>query len=153
MVWSIDEAAKRMGMPAREVLAVAEVGDVHVVTTHDGQHTIVTDDGRTEPFDGTPPGEAGQPDAGDGEREDAPGVDADGDGTPDDTDGDGVPDGTADQVLTWVGEDAEKAKLALAAEQAKAKPRSTLVAALDKLATPPAPQPAAAPQTPPAPQA
>ena len=40
----------------------------------------------------------------------------------------------AADVLAWVGEDAERAAEALAAEQAKDKPRSTLVAALTKLA-------------------
>ncbi|WP_410676664.1 hypothetical protein [Amycolatopsis sp. cmx-4-68] len=45
MKWSHAQAAAVMGMPEHEILAVAEVGDAHVVTTHDGQHTIVTADG------------------------------------------------------------------------------------------------------------
>lgn len=49
-----------------------------------------------------------------------------------DTD-DQVPDGTADEVLAWVGSDPERAKLALAAEQAGQK-RSTLTDKLTKLA-------------------
>lgn len=40
----------------------------------------------------------------------------------------------AADVLAWVGEDPERAAEALEAEQAKDKPRSTLVAALTKLA-------------------
>jgi hypothetical protein len=42
-------------------------------------------------------------------------------------------DGTAADVLAWVGEDRERAAEALAAEQAKDKPRSTLVKQLEKL--------------------
>jgi hypothetical protein len=57
-------------------------------------------------------------------------------GPPADTDGDGVPDGTITQVQEWVGEDRDRAALALAAEQARGdKARGTLVAALDKLLT------------------
>jgi hypothetical protein len=43
-------------------------------------------------------------------------------------------DGTAQAVLAWVGEDPDRAAEALAAEQAKDKPRSTLVKQLEKLA-------------------
>ena len=43
-------------------------------------------------------------------------------------------DGTAADVLAWVGEDPERAAEALEAEQAKDKPRSTLVKQLEKLA-------------------
>lgn len=51
-----------------------------------------------------------------------------------DLDGDGVPDGTAAEVLAWVGDDPDKAGAALVAESARDKPRSTLIAALEKLA-------------------
>lgn len=52
-----------------------------------------------------------------------------------DLDGDGVPDGTAQQILEWVGVDTERAKLALAAEQARGvAARKSLLAALEKLA-------------------
>lgn len=43
---------------------------------------------------------------------------------------DGVPDGTISQVLTWVGDDPEKASQALAVEEASEHPRSTLIASL-----------------------
>jgi hypothetical protein len=43
-------------------------------------------------------------------------------------------DAKADNVLVWVGEDPARAAEALAAEQAKDKPRSTLVKQLAKLA-------------------
>lgn len=48
-------------------------------------------------------------------------------------DGDQVPDGTADEVRAWVGDNPERAALALEAEQAREKPRSTLVDQLAKL--------------------
>ena len=62
-----------------------------------------------------------------GEELEADGGDAD---APDELD----IDGTAQQVLAWVGDDPERAEEALAAEQAKDKPRSTLVKALEKTA-------------------
>lgn len=43
-------------------------------------------------------------------------------------------DANAADVLAWVGDDPERADEALAAEQAKDKPRSTLVKQLEKLA-------------------
>ena len=56
-----------------------------------------------------------------------------GDSTPD-VNGDGVPDGTAKDVLGWVGDDPARATLALQAENAREKPRSVLVATLQKVA-------------------
>src|SRR5882757_2700324 len=41
-----------------------------------------------------------------------------------------VPDGIAEAVLSWVGSDPERALAAWDAEQARDKPRSTLIAAL-----------------------
>jgi hypothetical protein len=113
-----------MGMPVHEVLAVAEVGGCHVVTTHDGQRTLVTDDGATEPYTQPEPDPAPVADMTDGEGQ------ADGDGVPIDP----VPDGySAKDVLAWVGDDTHRAAAALAAEQARAEPRSTVVSALQKL--------------------
>lgn len=45
----------------------------------------------------------------------------------------GVPDGSANDVLAWVGDDPARAALAVEAEQKRDKPRSTLVAALEKI--------------------
>lgn len=45
-------------------------------------------------------------------------------------------DATAAEILAWVGDDPERAAEALEAEQAKDKPRSTLVKSLEKLAEP-----------------
>lgn len=47
-----------------------------------------------------------------------------------------VPDGSAAEVLAWVGDDQDRAAAALTVEQASAKPRSTLVDQLTRLATP-----------------
>ena len=49
-------------------------------------------------------------------------------------DPDGPPvEGTVDTLMTWVGEDPERAARALAAEQAKDKPRSTAIKLLGGL--------------------
>ncbi len=45
MKWTHEQAAAVLGMPVHEILAVAQVGPDHVITTHDGQHTEVTADG------------------------------------------------------------------------------------------------------------
>jgi hypothetical protein len=47
--------------------------------------------------------------------------------------GDQVPDGTIAEVLDWVGDDSDRAVAALEAEEARDQPRSTLVAALEKV--------------------
>lgn len=47
--------------------------------------------------------------------------------------GDGVPDGSAKDVLAWVDGDPERATAAWDAEQARDKPRATLLADLTKL--------------------
>lgn len=45
----------------------------------------------------------------------------------------GVPDGTADEVLTWVGDDPKKAATAIEVEELRDKPRSTLIGKLEKI--------------------
>lgn len=52
-------------------------------------------------------------------------------------DPDAVPDGTVAVVLGWVGDDRERAVRALEVENAAEKPRTTLVNALEALATEP----------------
>lgn len=44
-----------------------------------------------------------------------------------------VPDGNADEVLAWVGDDTERALAAIEAEEAREKPRKTLLAKLDSI--------------------
>jgi hypothetical protein len=152
MSWTIDEAAAVMGMPPREVTAVAEVGDYHVVSTHDGQKTIVTDAGKAvllkpDATEAEVAAELGITEAelraqldrdqavdlaGDGEPEQIPpgGGENGGDGTPEP-----VPDVDAKELVAWVGDDPDRAVRALEAEQAREKgPRSTVVTALEKVA-------------------
>lgn len=45
-----------------------------------------------------------------------------------------VPDGTAETVLAWVGDDTGRAREAIAAEEARDKPRKTLLGKLDPIA-------------------
>lgn len=44
-----------------------------------------------------------------------------------------VPDGTADEIMAWVGSDTERALAAIEAEEAREKPRKTLLAKLEAL--------------------
>jgi hypothetical protein len=123
MSLSIEEAAQKMGMkPHREVTAVTAVDGGDVVTTHDGSHTFIADDGSME-FNVPAPAQAHVI------------VDVVGDEDLDDDEDDpeAVPEGSTDAVLAWVGDDPERAARALAAERDRDKPRSTLVAALEKL--------------------
>lgn len=46
----------------------------------------------------------------------------------------GVPDGTAADVLAWVDSDPDRAKAAITAEQARSKPRSSLLTKLERIA-------------------
>lgn len=63
------------------------------------------------------------------------GPEGDGPEAPGAGESDGPPvDGTIDQLMAWVGDDPDKAAAALAAEQAKDKPRSTVVKRLAALA-------------------
>lgn len=45
----------------------------------------------------------------------------------------GVPEGTKDEVMDWVGDDADKAQQALDAENSAEKPRVTLVEELERV--------------------
>ena len=44
-----------------------------------------------------------------------------------------VPEGTADEVVSWAGDDAAKARKALAAEKKNENPRKTVVEPLEKV--------------------
>ena len=44
-----------------------------------------------------------------------------------------VPGGSVDEITEWVGDDKDRAKAALAAENVKSSPRKTLVAALNEV--------------------
>ncbi len=56
-----------------------------------------------------------------------------------------VPDGTVAEVLAWVGNDLDRAGQALYAEGAKARPRTTLVEALEDMLTSDAAEPGSLP--------
>lgn len=83
--------------------------------TPEGSVEVLEDDRQTEPEPQTPP----------------PGDDTDpGDGTTTDpaaTDGQPPVDGTIDALMAWIGDDPDRAAQALAAEQAKDKPRATVI--------------------------
>lgn len=122
-----------LGMKPAEIVAAAEVDGFDppgaVVQTHDGQRVLVWTDGDGKPvvtpWDGPMPGELVGEHGPELELDEQVGAVVDlGD----------VPDGSAEVVLAWVGEDKERAARALAAEQARDKPRSTLVGQLEKLA-------------------
>lgn len=154
MTWSIEDAARAMGMASHEVLAVAEVGDYHVVTTHDGQHTAVTEEGEVllltkEQAAGLGIGEQAETDESvedpdvaeiaelarqEQENQGQPPAPVVPVPDPGDEQPDAVPDVSKDELLAWVGEDTERAARALAVEQERDKPRSTVVAELEKVA-------------------
>lgn len=120
------EAARRLGVAEHEIVDLkAHAGWWHVL-----HHDMASHEESWKPV----PVAADDPAV--PAAEDAPAaepVDDDPDGPGVDTDGDGVPDGSARQILAWVDGDHDRAALALAAEQGREAPRSTLVAALEKL--------------------
>ncbi len=118
-----EEAARLLGAKLREVVAITAVDGGHVVTNHVGNHTLITDTGEFVFGVDAPP--AASPDA-----DPAP----DGAVVEASAPGEQVPAGPVAAVLEWVGEDRDRAAAALAAEQAAASPRKTLVEQLGKLA-------------------
>ena len=64
----------------------------------------------------------------------SPHPDTDGTTAPDVVSPDSVPSGTAAEVLAWVGGDPARARAALVAEQARERPRSSLIARLERAA-------------------
>jgi hypothetical protein len=124
------EAAQALGMKVREVTAVDSVDNGgHIVTTHDGQRTLITASGErvaagdllvagktTTPQpddDGDPAGKPARtprrPSRGGKGKTDPPPA-------PDGADGQ-MPDGPADAIMAWVGDDQERAAAALAAHR------------------------------------
>lgn len=110
-VTQFTEGAELEGEQARHFTDNAPAGCIDVIEA----------DPQPQPEPGHPP--APEPAAGDEQTE--PGA-AGGDQPP--------VDGTIDQLMAWVGGDPERAGKALAAEQAKDKPRSTVVKRLSALA-------------------
>lgn len=106
--------AHALGMKVSEVVDVVDVGDGWIVTTHDQQQSKVSEDGTVAPL--------------------TPRIIEPVDTAPAEEVEDEVPNAKAEVVLDWVSQDQERATRALAAEQARDKPRSTLIAALEQLA-------------------
>lgn len=112
----MSEAARMLGVADTEIVDVRQQGQQWEALHHDMASHVE----RWRPI----PGAVSAP----------PEVQPDESGEPvGDLDGDGVPDGTAAEVLEWVGDDRDRAGAALLAETARDKPRTTLVAALEKL--------------------
>ncbi|MCW2686317.1 MAG: hypothetical protein JWR37_1207 [Mycobacterium sp.] len=126
MSLSVEQAARRLGMKTAEVVSVEEIDGAHLVATHDGQRVWVTEDAVLPyvappvPVLVDPLGPEPEVAAEGGELV---GVDP-------------VPEGPTATVLEWVGDDAERAGRALAAELSATTPRKGLVEALEKLVTP-----------------
>lgn len=135
------QAARALGLADADVLAVEETGDGTKVVTRDGGDRLITDDGVFALSDHPATAQLRRHEtvkakvtageyvvSGEDAKAFAPGTEP-GDAKPDD----GVPDGSADVVLTWVGDDQERAQRALAAEDRREHPRSTLVDKLRKI--------------------
>lgn len=139
-----DEAARAMGVATPEVRTVedTEYGvavvmssgarrlivpgdgfyatDEHPANTHLRRFALPVPDGDLESEEEPDEDEGeGEEDASDPGEKDAP--------------GDDVPGGSIPDVLAWVGEDPERARLALEVERAQPSPRKSLIEKLEKL--------------------
>jgi hypothetical protein len=139
MPLSKEDAAKRLGVPEREVLEVQAADDGDHVTTTDGVSYHITDERVAylanypkdtlfpvhEPPPETQPAELlGEPDG----AQDAV--------APELSDDEDVPEGAVGQVLAWVNRDRARAARALKVEREREEPRATLVTQLERLANP-----------------
>ncbi|GII88268.1 hypothetical protein Ssi03_62580 [Sphaerisporangium siamense] len=121
-----EEAARAMGVAPREVNSVTDTQDGAVALMASGARRLIGDDGYYALDDHADNAhlrraELTEPDIG--------GPDADGqDDAPEQ-----VPDGTVEQVMTWVGEDAGRARAALEAEESRPSPRKSLITRLEEL--------------------
>lgn len=129
------EAATVLGMKDKEITDVAETPDGHVVTTHDGQRTLIHRDGSLTHGVAEPEVEV----VGEVSDEEAVRIAAHMNGEAVTEAGeagdDEVPNGTAAEVLDWVGEDQDRAERALHLEMKSPNQRTTLVAKLSQLLT------------------
>jgi len=124
-----NEAAERIGMRPTEVLDVQELGEGHVVTTHDGQRVQITADGTVEPYDQEHAPQAWAREIGDN----AAAAEASGEPIrPEMTERD-VPTGDLEEVLAWVGTDPRRAALALQVESQRGDARADLLEMLETL--------------------
>lgn len=130
---SVTGAAKRLGMAVHEVVGVYAAEGGHVVVTHDGHPTLITDGGELV-FGAEAIRARLQLDEPADEEDDAEADDGKTGGQTQTPDGDAVPEGTIEVVLAWVGDDKEKAAKALEVERGRPSPRSGLLAKLEPLA-------------------
>ena len=142
MPMSAADAAKTLGIKEREVASVEECAYGDVVTDTAGSRILMHETGPhwygydKAPNTGLPLWVDPSSDEDDapepaGERED-PGAEPSGGG--DAAGVEPVPDDTAAKVIEWVNGHPDRAVRALEAERARETPRTTLVAALEKLA-------------------
>lgn len=135
------EAARALGLADTEVLSAETTPDGTAVRIKDGGHRLINEDGVFALTD-HPSTKQFRRWQGDGDvllaEDDAAAEDSDpGQGEEQGEsleDVDDVPGGNADAVLDWVGDDQERATVALAVEVERDHPRSTLVSKLRKLA-------------------
>lgn len=126
------EAGRVLGLADADVLSVEQTEDGARVTVRDGGDRLITDDGVFALSDHPATAQLRRHEGDPASAEDSEPYDPTQDDDPGDP-GTDVPDGSADVVLTWVGDDAERAQRALAAEDKRDHPRSTLVAKLRAL--------------------
>lgn len=119
---TFEQVAARLGITVHQVAGIDDHPAGQLVRLVNGSRWLLTD---TVARRYVPDVDDAPTDAGD--LEDPEGDSASPDGE------DAVPSGSVDEVLTWVGEDRERAAQAREAEQAKSSPRKTLLARLDEL--------------------
>lgn len=117
------EAARRLSVAEHEVVAVRPADNWWEALYHD----MASHEETWRPV----PGAGEQPES---DPNPAPVLERDSgtEGLPESGSGE-VPDGNRDVVLEWVGDDSDRAVAALEAEELRDQPRSTLVAALEKV--------------------
>lgn len=115
-----EDAPLAQGHTYEEAAEVAEAAAEHKQAVEDEREAVVAAEEAGEPVPGAPrkPGDhAGEEDP----SEDAV------------SDGAYPSDGSVDDVLTWVGDDHDRAQEALAQENARPTPRTTLVSKLEQI--------------------
>lgn len=136
------EAARALGVADADVLDVVDTERGTEVEVRDGGRRLIRDDGvyalgdhpATRSLRRWADTESA-PDRSADADESAPDADSSPEPTGESAGEDvgGVPTGSAEGVLAWVGDDADRAVAALEAEEKRDKPRATLVAKLEKV--------------------
>lgn len=120
------EAARLLGMKAREIIAINPVDGGWLITTHDQRRTLVNKDGQVlGPAESATSALVRQPKPGTVEHAQVTSLRQETEAE--------VPAGTVDEVLAWVAGDPQRAELAARVESRRDTPRTTLVERLDKI--------------------